>query len=165
MLTTTLFISLAFLVVSSNALGSRHSPRDEAPVVDEFSWDTFTELINIDPGSYLEGVSDDGGDETIACTTKPGPDRLDCPVAMAGWTDLDDDDGNINIGYLRCRSVTYGDCRTVACAPQEELNIALDQITGRMWNPVSARCVFGGTGGIWQNDGSKLVIEMGSPKE
>ncbi|KAJ3523186.1 hypothetical protein NM208_g12550 [Fusarium decemcellulare] len=79
MLATTLFISLAFLAVSSNALGSRYSPRDEAPVVDEFSWEAFAELTNIDPGSYLEGVSDNGGDETIACTTKPRPRQTRLP--------------------------------------------------------------------------------------
>ena len=43
--------------------------------------------------------------------------------------------------------------------------VSLEEVTGYMWKPVSSRCVFGGTGGIWQNKGSTLVIEMGYEKE
>ncbi|RKK25489.1 hypothetical protein BFJ70_g9447 [Fusarium oxysporum] len=92
---------------------------------------------------------------------EPGPDRLACPVAIAAWSNLADAEQYIYIPFDQCLSATEGTCRTVACAPTGNLTIKSDEITGRMWNPVSTKCVFGGVGGIWQNDGSTLVIEMG----
>lgn len=92
---------------------------------------------------------------------EPGPDRIACPVAIAAWSNFTDAEQHISIPAGQCLSATEETCRTVACAPRGNVTVQSDEITGRMWNPLSTKCVFGGVGGIWQNDGSTLVIEMG----
>ncbi|RSL67287.1 hypothetical protein CEP53_003093 [Fusarium sp. AF-6] len=132
-----LFASQALCVEATRGL---RLSREDDPVIDDFAWDSLTKI-----------------------TGKPGPDRLDCPAAISAWTELTDDTGNIAIKGGRCRSATKGACRATACAPGQDIGVALDEVTGRMWNPVSMRCVLGGTGGIWQNEGSTLVIELDRP--
>ncbi|UPK95021.1 hypothetical protein LCI18_005956 [Fusarium solani-melongenae] len=154
-----LFASQALCVEAARGL---RPPHDEDPVVDDFAWDLLTETTGVDAGEHLEKPGE-GGPESLACTEKPGPDRLDCPATISAWTELTDDTGNIAIEGGRCRSATKGACRATVCAPGQDISVGLDEVMGRMWNPVSMRCVLGGTGGIWQNEGSTLVIELDRP--
>ncbi|KAI8657766.1 hypothetical protein NCS57_01155800 [Fusarium keratoplasticum] len=154
-----LFASQALCVEATRGL---RLSRDEPPVIDDFAWNLLTEITGVDAGDHLEKPGE-GGPESLACTKKPGPDRLDCPAAISAWTELTDDARNIAIEGGRCRSATKGTCRATACAPGQDISVGLDEVMGRMWNPVSMRCVLGGTGGIWQNEGSTLVIELGRP--
>ncbi|EXL82556.1 hypothetical protein FOPG_04398 [Fusarium oxysporum f. sp. conglutinans race 2 54008] len=154
----TVIILLASLSHGKEILQRRHD--GSSPIIDQFPWSSFLNKTGLDPLQHLKPPSDDTP-ETLACTTEPGPDRLACPVAIAAWSNLADAEQYIYIPFDQCLSATEGTCRTVACAPTGNLTIKSDEITGRMWNPVSTKCVFGGVGGIWQNDGSTLVIEMG----
>ncbi|KAH7177415.1 hypothetical protein DER46DRAFT_122378 [Fusarium sp. MPI-SDFR-AT-0072] len=158
MFTKTVIILLASLSQGREILKRRHD--ESTPIIDKFPWSSFLNKTGLDPLQYLKPPSDDTP-ETLACTTEPGPDRLACPVAIAAWSIFTDAEQHINIPAGQCLSATEGTCRTVACAPRGDVGVESDEITGRMWNPVSTKCVFGGVGGIWQDDGSTLVIEMG----
>jgi hypothetical protein len=162
MLFTTTFIGIASLCLAKEINKNRNN--EPNAIIDQFPWLSLFDETGIDPLKYLKAPAEDVP-ETLACTTKPGPDRVACPAAIAEWFNLVDEQRHINIPGGQCRSVTERTCRTVACAPRGDVSVALEEITGHMWNPVSSRCVFGGTGGIWQNQGSTLVIEMGHAKE
>ncbi|CAF3488414.1 unnamed protein product [Fusarium graminearum] len=181
MLFTTTLISIASLCLAKEVTKNRNTEPDA--IIDQFPWYSFSDETGFDPLKYLKAPAEDVL-ETLACTTartllnlsqimfssankeqKPGPDRVACPAAIAEWFDLVDEQRQINIPGGQCRSVTEGTCRTVACAPRGDVSVALEEVTGYMWKPVSSRCVFGGTGGIWQNNGSTLVIEMGHAKK
>ncbi|KAF4948087.1 hypothetical protein FGADI_9874 [Fusarium gaditjirri] len=174
-----MFIKTVALLLASLSHGKeipKRSQDESSPIIEQFSWSSFLHKTGLDPLQYLKPPSDDTP-ETLACTTarppisnirtsltmtkEPGPDRLACPVAIAAWSNLADAGQYIYIASDQCLSVTEGTCRTVVCAPTEDLTIISDEITGRMWNPVSTKCVFGGVGGIWQDEGSGFVIEMG----
>ncbi|RGP78047.1 hypothetical protein FLONG3_3882 [Fusarium longipes] len=181
MLFKTTLISITSLCLAKEVIKNRHTEPDA--IIDQFPWFHLAEETGIDPFKYIKAPAEDVP-ETLACTTarpplnlsqsifpltnkkqKPGPDRVACPGAIAEWFNLVDARRHINIPGGQCRSVTEGSCRTVACAPRSDISVILEEVTGHMWNPVSSRCVFGGTGGIWQNQGSTLVIEMGHVKE
>ncbi|KAM0302138.1 hypothetical protein HYE67_004165 [Fusarium culmorum] len=162
MLFTTTLISIASLCLAKEVTKNRNNEPDA--IIDQFPWYSLSDETGFDPLKYLKAPAEDVS-ETLACTTKPGPDRVACPAAIAEWFDLVDEQRQINIPGGQCRSVTEGTCRTVACAPRGDVSVALEEVTGYMWKPVSSRCVFGGTGGIWQNNGSTLVIEMGHAKK
>ena len=57
-----------------------------------------------------------------------------------------------------------GCCQTVACAPQNEVNTELDEITGTMWSSLTIRCVLGGLGGAWKGEGGGLYIQIEQPQ-
>ncbi|KAF5625840.1 uncharacterized protein FTJAE_9823 [Fusarium tjaetaba] len=154
MFTKTVIILLASLSQGKEILKRRHD--EPTSFIDKFPWSSFLNKTGLDPLQYLKPPSDDTPE-----TLEPGPDRLACPVAIAAWSNFTDAEQRISIPAGQCLSATEGTCRTVACAPRGDVTVASGEITGRMWNPVSTKCVFGGVGGIWQNDGSTLVIEMG----
>ncbi|KAF5690232.1 hypothetical protein FCIRC_985 [Fusarium circinatum] len=154
MFTKTVIILLASLSQGREILKRRHD--EPTPIIDKFPWSSFLNKTGLDPLQYLKPPSDDTSE-----TLEPGPDRLACPVAIAAWSNFTDAEQHISISAGQCLSATEGTCRTVACAPIGDVTVDSDEITGRMWNPVSTKCVFGGVGGIWQNEGSTLVIEMG----
>ncbi|KAF5533212.1 hypothetical protein FNAPI_12742 [Fusarium napiforme] len=154
MFTKTVIILLASLSQGKEILKRRHD--EPTPIIDKFLWSSFLNKTGLDPLQYLKPLSDDTPE-----TLEPGPDRLVCPVAIAAWSNFTDAEQRISIPAGQCLSATEETCRTVACAPRGNVTVASGEITGRMWNPVSTKCVFGGVGGIWQNDGSTLVIEMG----
>lgn len=162
MLFATTLISIASVCFAKEVIKNRKNEPDA--IIDQFAWLSLSDETGIDPLKYLKAPAEDVP-ETLACTTKPGPDRVACPAAIAEWFNLIDEQRHINIPGGQCRSVTEGTCRTVACAPRGDVSVALEEIMGHMWKPVSSRCVFGGTGGIWQNEGSTLVIEMGHAKK
>ncbi|CCT66949.1 uncharacterized protein FFB20_08193 [Fusarium fujikuroi] len=154
MFTKTAIILLASLSQGKEILKRRHD--ESTPIIDKFPWSSFLNKTGLDPLQYLKPPSDDTPE-----TLEPGPDRIACPVAIAAWSNFTDAEQHISIPGGQCLSTTEETCRTVACAPRGNVTVQSDEITGRMWNPVSTKCVFGGVGGIWQNDGSTLVIEMG----
>ncbi|CVK87431.1 uncharacterized protein FMAN_05564 [Fusarium mangiferae] len=154
MSTKTVIILLASLSQGREILKRRHD--ESTPIIDKFPWSSFLNKTGLDPLQYLKLPSDETPE-----TLEPGPDRIACPVSIAAWSNFTDAEQHISIPAGQCLSATEGTCRTVTCAPRRNVTIVSDEITGRMWNPVSTKCVFGGVGGIWQNDGSTLVIEMG----
>ncbi|KAF4977270.1 hypothetical protein FZEAL_6158 [Fusarium zealandicum] len=163
MLVASLLALFVVQVLSSETRRSRMVNKNKTTaVVDSFPWASFADKTGIDPLHYLEIPAKE---DKIACTTKPGPDRLDCPAAIAAWSDLVDDTSHISIKPGQCRSATKGNCRTVVCCPTENSGISVlpEEIQGRMWNPLSTKCVFGGKGGIWQMRSSVMVIEIGHP--
>ena len=93
----------------------------------------------------------------------PGPDRLDCPDAIAVWSTLADEHGHINIEADRCRTVTKKCCTTIVCAPKEAISILPEEVTGRMWLPLTMKCVSGGRGGSWQDGQGNLQVKMERP--
>ncbi|WZH46021.1 Triacylglycerol lipase V [Fusarium acuminatum] len=158
MLSSIIIIFFALLCFGKGISKDRHV--EAAPIIDDFPWSSFTEITGLDPLDYLSPPSEDTS-ETIACTETPGPHRLACPGAIATWFTLVDAEQHINITSGQCRSVVDGTCRTVVCAPRGNISVDREEVTGPMWNPLTMRCVLSGSGGIWQNNGSTLVVEMG----
>ncbi|KPM36786.1 hypothetical protein AK830_g9780 [Neonectria ditissima] len=148
-----------------NATGSMRQARvlgrESPPQIDHFGWQAFTEYTGIDAKQYIESPAQ-GLPESFSCTKGEGPERLDCPAAISAWEGQVEDD-HIHVNAGQCISATDGECRTVLCAPLGHLRIHIEEIIGRMWNPLSMRCVLGGYGGILQSEDSAFVIEMGRP--
>ena len=95
---------------------------------------------------------------------EPGPSRTGCPQAISYWDSVVDEHGNVTLAGGQCRSVSQDCCQTVVCAPGEaDLNVAPDEVTGRMWNPLTIKCVLGGSGGMWQSAGGSLFVQMEQP--
>ncbi|KAF7551495.1 hypothetical protein G7Z17_g4991 [Cylindrodendrum hubeiense] len=132
------------------------------PIIKHFAWNEFAENTGINEKLYIRTPSK-GVDETFECTPGPGPNRLSCPSAISAWDNLAED-SYLHVNESECISATKDLCRTVVCAPLGDLKIHIEEIVGRMWDPLSIRCVLGGTGGILQSDDSTFVLEMGKPK-
>ncbi|KAH7008536.1 hypothetical protein EDB80DRAFT_438827 [Ilyonectria destructans] len=150
-----------------NPIGAYRHPRmggwDSAPIITNFSWQEFAANTGVDPKAYIT-TPGKGIEENFTCTKQTGPDRIDCPGAISAWTELTED-SHLKIKAGQCIAATNNLCRTAVCAPRGPLNIHIDQIIGRMWNPLSMKCVLGGRGGILQSKDSAFIIEMGTPQE
>ncbi|CVL09331.1 uncharacterized protein FMAN_15495 [Fusarium mangiferae] len=139
----------------------RSSPSSSSfPLSHEPLWDSLHEvdssvLLNDLKKSYLP----------LACIENPGPNRLDCPSAIAAWSGFTDDDGNVTIDAGTCRSTTYGNCQAVVCAPKARVVAPLEQMRGPMWTHITARCVSGGAGGVWFNEDLEMMIELRRPQD
>ncbi|POR33742.1 Uncharacterized protein TPAR_08989 [Tolypocladium paradoxum] len=185
MLATTLLSLACFGLSACSAIDTRRgvgrSPtgQDKA-TISNFSWKGVANETGVDPFDYLP--SSDSHAETLACTKAglspsaasvsftniwlqgDGPGRLDCPHAMQGWDELVDKQGFLNIDAGQCWASSKGCCQTVVCAPSsDELRIRLGEATGRMWMPLTTKCVSGGRGGLWVDKGWKLYVQLVRP--
>lgn len=83
---------------------------------------------------------------------------------MQEWDMLADKKRLLNIYAGQCWAASKGCCQTVVCAPSsEDLHIRQDEATGRMWSPLTIKCVSGGRGGLWVDKGWKLYVQMVRP--
>lgn len=102
MLFATTLISIASVCFAKEVIKNRKNEPDA--IIDQFAWLSLSDETGIDPLKYLKAPAEDVP-ETLACTTKPGPDRVACPAAIAEWFNLIDEQRHIN---LACRPLLLG---------------------------------------------------------
>ncbi|KAH6893148.1 hypothetical protein B0T10DRAFT_604399 [Thelonectria olida] len=160
MLKTGLFSLLIARVLCEASTPSFHTTAKRK--TEHFPWESFKDKTGVDEKDYLNTPAK-GVPVTYSCTTKPGPNPVDCSDAFSDWDRQADSNDLLHFDAGDCASLTEGTCEVVVCAPLGALSINKAEIVGRMWNPLSIKCIMGGTGAIYQSDDSEFVVGIARP--
>ncbi|KAH7152034.1 hypothetical protein B0J13DRAFT_547484 [Dactylonectria estremocensis] len=127
------------------------------PKISHVKWTDFINVTGIDE-KVLHSLTD-SKDEAFACTYNL-PKRLDCAGAISAWDDMANNNSYVHVEDGQCITAENKRCRTAVCAPWGDLKVHVNEIVGRMWNPLMMKCVLGGKGGILSGGDLDFVIEV-----
>ncbi|KAI5461563.1 hypothetical protein BGZ63DRAFT_386088 [Mariannaea sp. PMI_226] len=137
-------------------------PRLSAQAPAHFPWESFQANTGVDEKQYLSPPAK-GVPVTYTCTKKPGPEPNFCSDAFTAWDKQADSQDMIHVDAGQCAAITQGTCEVVVCAPLGALSIKVDEVVGRMWNPMLIKCIMGGASAIYQSQDSTFVIGIARP--
>ncbi|TWU73411.1 hypothetical protein ED733_003653 [Metarhizium rileyi] len=139
-------------------------PALENATVAHFAWSDIIEETHVDPEILLSRPNSDKT-PIYACPEGAGPNAEDCPHTIEEWTHTVDGKGEVSIDKRSCTSVTKACCQAVVCAPSNNsVHLGTGDVTGRMWSPLTIRCILQGRGGVWIDGVGSLYIQMLRPR-